>query len=144
MRLKLPAALILTLSILTATTYAANTSLGRYLTVENKASKTQIDLLSQIIAVQFPAAVLTIGDAMSYLLRYSGYSLVAEQQQSAALKNTLKKPLPLIDHHFGPMPLKEALATLAGPAFTLIHDPLNREVNFQLRPQYAKYKQENS
>jgi len=143
MRLKLPVSLI-TLSIFTITAQAANTSLGQYMTVENKASKAQIDLLSQTVAIRFPAEVLTIGDAMNYLLRYSGYSLVSEQQQSAALKTTLKKPLPLIDRHFGPMTLKEALTTLAGSAFTLIHDPLNREVNFQLRHQYAKYNREKS
>src|SRR5262245_56876816 len=107
---------------------------GRYLTVTNQPLPEQQDLLSQILQVRFPVEVQTVGDAMHYLLRYSGYSLIHETDQSAALKNTLKKPLPLIDRNFGPMSLKDALITLVGPAFTLVQDPLNREVNFTLKP----------
>lgn len=108
--------------------------IGHYLSLENKPTEAQINLLSQIIQVRFPQEVQSIGDAMIYMLRYSGYSLIDEGKQSPALKNTLRKPLPIIDRNFGPMSLKDALTTLAGPAFTLVHDPLNREVDFKLKP----------
>lgn len=112
----------------------SKTMIGHYLSLENKPTEAQIDLLSQIIQVRFPQEVQSIGDAINYILRYSGYSLIDEGKQNAALKNTLKKSLPIIDRNFGPMSLKDALTTLAGPAFTLIQDPLNREVDFKLKP----------
>ncbi len=112
----------------------ANMQTGRYLSVTNKPLHEQQDLLSQIYQVHFPKEVQTVGDAIRYLLHYSGYSLVDEAHQTDALKNTLTKPLPLIDRNFGPMSLRDALVTLAGPAFTLMSDSLNREVNFKLKP----------
>lgn len=115
-------------------------AIGRYLTVSNTSMAAQRDLLSQTVQVHFPTSVNTIGGAMTYLLRYSGYALVAEGKQSDALKNTLKKPLPLVDRDFGPMTLRDALITLAGPAFSLEHDALNREVNFTVKPAFLQRK----
>lgn len=129
--------LLLILSVSNITLASDTNTVGRYLSVSNKPLHEQQDLLSQIFQVHFPKEVQTIGDAMQYLLRYSGYSLVAETNQSAALKNTLKKPLPLVDRNFGPMSLKDGLSTLAGPAFILMQDPLNREVNFKLKSNIA-------
>jgi type IV pili sensor histidine kinase/response regulator len=111
---------------------------GRYLTVKNKPSLAQTDLLSQTIQVRFPQRVQTIGDAMDYLLRFSGYSLIAPPHRSSALQILLSKPLPLVDRDFGPMPLKEALTTLAGPAFYLTQDSLNRQVNFKVKSHCAR------
>jgi type IV pili sensor histidine kinase/response regulator len=116
----------------------SNTQIGRYLTVENKPSLSQMDLLSQTIQVRFPQNIQTVGDAMNYVLRLSGYSLIPSDHMSHALKITLTKPLPAIDRDFGPMPLKDALITLAGPAFYLVQDPLNRLVNFKIKPQYMR------
>ncbi len=134
-----PAILIGTL-ILTALpiAHADTTRVGRYMTVDNKPSAAQLDLLSQEFQVRFPTSVKTIGDAMEYLLKQSGYSLAPETQQSSELKTTLTKSLPAIDHDFGPMTLKEGLSTLAGPVFVLANDPLNRTVNFNTKFCYSK------
>lgn len=113
--------------------------IGRYTTVTAIPKKAQQDLLSQTVQVRFPQNVQTIGDAMNYLLRFSGYSLIPEAKQSQSLKLTLSKPLPAIDRDFGPMVLKDALITLAGSAFSLEQDPLNRQINFKLKPEYARY-----
>lgn len=115
-----------------------DTQIGRYLTVGDKPKTSQVDLLSQIIQVRFPQKIQTLGDAMDYVLRLSGYSLVPISNQSSALKTTLTKPLPAIDRDFGPMPLKDGLSTLAGPAFYLVQDPINRMVDFRLKPQFAQ------
>ncbi len=133
----LAAVLLLTLSnhVFAST---SNMQIGRYLTVENKPSISQVDLLSQTIQVRFPQAIQTVGDAMNDVLRLSGYSLILTDQMSHALKITLTKPLPAIYRDFGPMPLKDALTTLAGPAFYLVQDPLNRRVNFKIKPQYMR------
>jgi len=113
-------------------------NIGRYITVLQKPLSAQRDLLSQTIQIRFPNQINTVGAAITHLLRYSGYSLVAKNQTSPALKNTLQKSLPLVDRELGPITLRDALITLAGPAFTLAEDPLNREVNFHLKPAFSK------
>jgi conjugative transfer region protein (TIGR03748 family) len=112
--------------------YENATQIGRYVTVSNKPKLSQVNLLSQVVEVRFPQNVQTIGAAMNYLLHFSGYSLVAMSRINSEFKSTLNKPLPIVDRQFGPMSLKNGLATLAGPAFNLIDDPINREVNFSL------------
>lgn len=130
-------ALFTALALTTATAHADTTQLGRYLTVDNKPKSAQMDLLSQEFQVRFPSSVETIGDAMEYLLKQSGYSLVPEEKRSSELKITLSKPLPAIDRDFGPMKLRDGLSTLAGPVFILINDPLNRMVSFKLNPKFS-------
>ncbi len=122
----------------------ANTAIGRYLTVENKPEHAQANLLSQVVQMRFPSAVQTVGDAVHYVLRSSGYSLVSPNVQSLALKNMLAKPLPAVDRHLGPMPLKTALEVLVGPAFNLQEDPLNRTVDFHVKPQFKKFEHPKS
>jgi type IV pili sensor histidine kinase/response regulator len=124
--------------------YAESTQLGRYLTVDNKPRVAQVDLLSQAFQVRFPASVQTIGDAMEYLLKQSGYSLVPEAKRSSELKIALSKPLPAVDRDFGPMKLKDGLATLAGPVFVLVNDPLNRMISFEISSRYAAIYQKTS
>ena len=51
----------------------------------------------------------------------------------------LAKPLPFVDRELGPVLLKDALMVLAGESFILTQDPLNREINFLLKPGYQKY-----
>lgn len=111
---------------------------GRYLTVSNKPKPSQINLLSQIVQIRFPQNVQSIGDAMSYLLQFSGYSLVSDLRMSEALKTTVSKTLPVVDRELGPISLKDGLTTLAGPAFYLVQDPINREVDFRLQAAYQK------
>lgn len=109
---------------------------GRYQTISTQPQPEQIDLLSPIIQVHFLSEIKTIGDAVNHLLRYSGYALVESKQQSSDLKNTLKKPLPLVDRDLGPIALKQALELLVGPAFDLTIDPLNRTINFQVKTEF--------
>lgn len=107
--------------------------IGRYLTVSLKPNPQQVDLLSQTIQMHFPPSIQTVNDAMREVLQYSGYSLVPETHMNAAFKNTLLKPLPLVDRNLGPMTLQSALKVLAGPSFTLKTDSLNRTVNFVVK-----------
>lgn len=116
-----------------------HTATGRYLSVENKPTAVQADLLSQTLQIHFPASIQTVGEALAYVLRYSGYSLVAPEKQSGDVKNTLQKPVPPINRSLGPMSLRNALLTLMGPAFTLIDDPLNREINFKVKSAYTHH-----
>jgi conjugative transfer region protein (TIGR03748 family) len=128
--------LIMSLKPLFAFADTQATQVGRYLTIKNKPNAAQTNLLSQAIQVRFPPEVQSVGDAMNYVLRLSGYSLVPEERMSSYLKTILAKPLPAVDRDFGPMSLRDGLTTLAGPAFYLVQDPLNRMVDFRVKQQY--------
>lgn len=115
-----------------------STQVGRYLTVANKPKQAQINLMDQIIQIRFPQDVHTVGEAVNYVLRFSGYSLISEKDMQSEVKNTLEKPLPFIDREIGPVTLKDALTVLAGSAFHLSHDPVTRTINFKIKSQYAQ------
>ena len=126
--------------VTSSVTWAQSTDLiqtSRYQTVSHQLKTEQVDLLSPIIQVNFLSEVKTVGDAINHLLRYSGYSLIESKQQNQDLKNTLKKPLPLVDRDLGPVSLQQALELLIGQAFDLDVDPLNRTINFQLRAEFT-------
>ena len=136
---------ILSYSVLSFSDESNDTQVGRYITVENKPSYAQIDLLSQTIQIHFPQNVQTVGDAMNYVLRLSGYSLVPINQMNSSLKITLSKPLPAIDRSLGPMSLSAALCILVGTPFYLVNDPINRMVDFHLKNQFAQiYKEKKT
>lgn len=119
---------------LTTSGLALHTQVGRYLSVPNQPLPEQRNLMRQIIEVKFPPQVKTVGQALQYLLKPSGYTLATPEAHEAAVKKMLQFNLPLVDRHFGPMPLETALKTLAGESFVLHVDRLNREVAFHLNP----------
>ena len=111
--------------------FATEIQVGRYATVQALPTQEQVQLLSAIVNVVFPASVVTVGQAMHYLLEPSGYRLADEAAASPARAALLKLPLPQGHHALGPMPLRIALETLAGPAFRLVEDPLHRLVSLE-------------
>lgn len=101
---------------------------GRYTLVELGANASQRDLLQQVIDIVLPdIANPTVGDAMHYVLLRSGYQPCASDVEAAPL---YALPLPAADLHLGPMTLRDALQTLAGPAWRLQVDETTRRVCF--------------
>ncbi|MBB71449.1 MAG: hypothetical protein CMF50_03525 [Legionellales bacterium] len=115
--------------------------MGRYLTTKSTFKKEQINLLQQTISVHLPSSVNTVGDAVVYLSTLSGYSLVTENKQSVALQNLLAKPLPVVDRDLKGLTVEQGLLTLVAPAFQLDVDPVNRWIDFELKPQYKEMQQ---
>lgn len=113
------------------------TTLGRYLTVPNQPLPAQTDALVQIFQVRFPPSVKTIGDAMHYLLRFSGYRLVESQHLMIEARQLFALPLPQVNRVLGPLTLEEGLLTLAGKPFGLLVDPVHRLIAFRLLPAYV-------
>ncbi len=111
---------------------AAEVQVGRYSTLPAMPSVAQADLLAATITVVFPARIYTVGDAVQYLLQRSGYRLAAEDVMGSESADLLALPLPAVHRHLGPITLAQALETLAGPAFRLIHDPVHRFISFEL------------
>ncbi|GAJ29325.1 PFGI-1 class ICE element type IV pilus protein PilL2 [Acidomonas methanolica] len=100
---------------------------GRYTLVELSPGIGQRDLTRQIVDARIPLTVdTTVGDALNYVLLRSGYRLCTKGD--AAPLYVL--PLPAAHMRLGPMTLREALLTLAGPAWELSIDDASRTACF--------------
>ncbi|SAI69032.1 lipoprotein [Bordetella ansorpii] len=102
---------------------------GRYTLVELAPTAAQRDLLLQTIDVSMPEdARATVGDGMRHVLKRSGYGLC---QTAHAVIELYALPLPAAHLHLGPMTLRDALLTLAGPAWELHADDRARQICFE-------------
>ncbi|WP_413715591.1 PilL N-terminal domain-containing protein [Serratia ureilytica] len=98
----------------------------RYLLVSTDPASVQRDPLSQVIDIRIPASVNpTVADALRYALRQSGYSLCATGPANGVL---YRQALPAVQYQLGPMRLRTALQVLAGPAWQLEVDDVQRVV----------------
>lgn len=105
---------------------------GRYTLVSVKSADAQREPLNQLIDITMPGQLVnSVGDGFRYLLFQSGYSLCG--RYGADFAELLKRPLPAIQRKIGPMRLSEALQVVAGPAWRMSVDEVNREVCFVLR-----------
>lgn len=109
---------------------------GRYSTTAPIPLENQRDLFEVIIEVEFPVGVDTVGAALHYLLARSGYQLADLKASCPSMATLLSLPLPAVHRELGPMPLLDAIKTLAGPTHHLVFDPVHRLASFQLREQY--------
>ncbi|WWL67630.1 PilL N-terminal domain-containing protein [Burkholderia pseudomallei] len=106
---------------------------GRYTLIELTPDDGQSDLMQQVIDLTVPSAAnSTVGDALHYVLRRSGYRLCDERADTTAVLYAL--PLPAAHEHLGPITLRDALQLLVGPRWTLHVDDETREVCFAPQP----------
>ena len=102
---------------------------GRYTLVALAPTAAQRDLLLQTIDVSMPEdARATVGDGLRHVLKRSGYGLC---QTAHAVIELYALPLPAAHLHLGPMTLRDALLTLAGPAWELHADDRARQICFE-------------
>ncbi len=100
---------------------------GRYTLVELVPDPAQRDLLQQAVEVSIPPMPdASVGDAMRHVLLRSGYRL-CDAAEAATL---YALPLPAAHLRLGPLTLRDALLTLAGPAWELSVDDVTRQVCF--------------
>jgi type IV pili sensor histidine kinase/response regulator len=105
---------------------------GRYTLVELAPEAAQRDLLRQLVEISSPPTLAaTVGEALRHLLRHSGYRLC--ETPDAVLEVLDGLPLPAVHRRLGPMTLRDALLTLAGPAWKLSVDDFSRQVCFTRR-----------
>ena len=103
----------------------------RILLVSTDPQAAQRDPLSQIIDIRIPSSLHpTVADALRYALRPSGYSLCATGSANGVL---YRQALPAVQYQLGPMRLRTALQVLAGPAWQLEVDDVQRVVCHSLR-----------
>ena len=101
---------------------------GRYTLVELVPEPAQRDLMRQVVEVVIPPSLDTnVGDALRHVLRRSGYRLCDTADATALYA----LPLPAAHLHLGPLMLRDALLTLAGPAWDVSVDDGARQVCFR-------------
>lgn len=110
--------------------------IARYVSVSPQPLPTQVNLLQPTVALHFSREIHTIGEALRYLLRRSGYALVKPNALSPAAHAILLQPLPEAHRRLGLMTLQDGLLTLAGQPFGLVVDPVHRLMALRLLPSY--------
>lgn len=106
----------------------------RYLLVSTAPQAAQRDPLSLVIDIRIPASLKpTVADAMRYALKQSGYTLCATGPANGVL---YRQPLPAVQYQQGPVRLRTALQVMAGPAWQLEVDDVQRVVCHSLRAGY--------
>ena len=118
-------------SVASVNLQANDIQVGRYSLFAATPTEAQADPLQGTITVQFPDRVRTVGDAVKHLLQQSGYRLAGSEATGPTSVYLMALPLPAVHRRVGPMPLKRALETLAGPAYRLVEDPVHRLVAFE-------------
>lgn len=110
---------------------ANDAQVGRYSVVAAVPTEAQADLLATTMTVRFPERIRTLGEAVRYLLQRSGYRLAGTDSIGPDTIALFALPLPTVHRSLGPMTLRNALETLAGPAFSLVQDPVHRLITFE-------------
>jgi conjugative transfer region protein (TIGR03748 family) len=132
--------LIIGISSISRVVNADNESLTKFIAVEQAArysvihprpSSGQQDLLAVAVRLRVPDEITTVGGAVEWVIRDSGYRLAASDQLNAGVKDMLALPLPKAHRQFQPLPLKAVITLLAGPAFVPVHDPVHRLLAFE-------------
>lgn len=130
--------LVFITSFLPLLAFAGQTQIGRYLTVTDEPTLAQTSPLSATFQLTFPDSVITIGDAINYLLASTSYQIIPAKYRNDELNELLKKRLPLSDKTLGPATVKTALSALAGNSYLMLIDPKHRYIAFVLKPQFKK------
>ena len=111
--------------------------LNRYSKQNMTAEPQQTDPLSVVIEINFPSTVVTVEDAIDYLLLQSGYRYLYEDD--IEIRNLLSLSLPRVHRKLGPISLRSALETLAGSPWNLVENEVNRTVQFKLREEFNHF-----
>lgn len=121
-----------------ATPTPSDIRIARYAVAHLGAEAAQTDLLSVVVRVSFSPSISTVGEALEHLLLRSGYGLASLGASDPNLPILLTRPLPQVHRTLGPIRLNEALKTLAGSAWVLTIDPVNRLISFELAPEFSR------
>ena len=110
---------------------ANDIQVGRYSLFAATPTESQAKLLATMMTVRFPERIQTVGEAARYLLQRSGYRLATAESIGPDTAALFALPLPAVHRSLGPMTIRAALETLAGPAFHLVQDPVHRLVTYE-------------
>ncbi len=114
-----------------ASTPAGDIRLSRYTTQTAAPDPSEENPLAVIAHITFPRnEIKTVGDAVSYLLLRTGYTLLDSEQLDPKVSAILSRPLPESHRKLGTYSVEAMLKILMGKAFVLNVDALNRTVSY--------------
>lgn len=134
--------LIICMSLFVASALYAEDRVSRYSIANTTVSPDLQNPLTVVVDVTYPPNVLTVGDAVRYLLRDSGYSLAKGVNAPNEQRILLSLPLPAAQRKTGRVELLTALMFLADPAYRLVIDKLHRQIAFTAMAEYQGYTDE--
>jgi conjugative transfer region protein (TIGR03748 family) len=105
-------------------------SISRYTSINTTPELRQSNPLLTVVSFTFPPTVMTVGQAVTYTLDQTGYTLVDAGKLPEQTKIMLALQLPSIQRKFSYVTVQSALRALAGDAFVLLVDPIRRQVSF--------------
>ena len=111
---------------------------GRYTTITNTVSYAQSHPMEVLVNSQLPQSIVTIRDAVDFLLLRSGYALANEDVHSTAALTLLSHQVPQVQRIIRQITLTKALNMLAGGSYELVVDPVHRKITFDLTPDMQK------
>lgn len=103
---------------------------GRYSRTVNEPYLSQRNPLKVIVNTRIPNSVSTVQQAVQFLLVRSGYRLADRSVWTREAEILMYHELPQVHRQLGPITLDKALQTLAGDAFELVVDPINRKITY--------------
>jgi len=115
----------------TPTKALMNQQVARYSVLRPHLMVGQQDLLSIAKALRVPNEITTVGGALEWVIKDSGYRLAPPDQLTKDVKEMLQLPLPKAHRQFQALPLRDVVLLLAGSSFVLVHDPVHRLIAFE-------------
>lgn len=79
----------------------------------------------------------TVREGLRKLLSGTGWRLAANQAADPEITRLYLQPYPKHKQKLGPMPLDAALSYIAGSAWILVVDPVNKLISFELSAKYS-------
>lgn len=119
-----------------ATTAQSQIRYDRYTIISTNPKPDQLQLLDQIIDLRILDTLSpSVHQAMTYALRHSGYRLCSSTGSVGVL---FAHPLPASQYRLGPISVRDAMQMLAGPAWEMQVDELERRICFSVRPAFQR------
>ena len=114
----------------------AQTYYGNGYTIVEKG--TVDDRLSGLDAMVFKSIdAYSVQEGLEQLLQGSGWALAGADNADPQIWRLYRQPWPDNKRNINPMPLSQALEWVAGDGWSLVVDPVNRLVSFEVNSRYA-------
>jgi len=104
---------------------------ARYSVIHPHSTFGQQNLLAVAVPIRIPNDIVTLGGALEWVIKDSGYRLAASSRLTTDVEDMLKLPLPKAHRQFQALPIQDVVSLLVGSAFVLVHDPVHRLLAFE-------------
>ena len=105
---------------------------NKFVGIRVNTAQQQKNPLNTVLNITMPAKVTTVGQAITFTLEGSGYSLSPFTALTEETRILLSLTLPKIHREFRVQTLQSILKALCGDSYLLMIDPVKREINFIL------------